>query len=197
MNDIVCAFTPGSEKVEIEQEMISAATLYLASKANADLFLMEYERASNSTLDFPQALNYVDAALTNLEKARGKYAHARDLGHKVGYLEYKRQWFRNYNYGKSIAARKMHSGVADKVSNYLFNMDIVGIYSENVGNVDKILKTLEIIKRKLELSHTPAAEEVWRLVKEYSDATLFGNYATVMGGDILMLNGPPICDPYQ
>lgn len=197
MNDIICAFTPGSEKVEIEQDMISAATLYLASKANADLFLMEYERASNSDLDFASALNYAHAALANLEKARAKYARARDLGIKIGYLEYKRQWFQNYNYSKAASDRNMNAVLAAKVSTYLINMDILGIYSENIANVDKIMKTLDEVKGNLEKAQIPPIEVVWRLLNEYSDATLFGNYATILGGDVLMLNGPPICDPHD
>lgn len=197
LNDIVCVFTPGSEKVEIEQDMISAATLFLASKANADLFLMEYERASNSELDIAAALNYAEAALANLQKARDTYVHAMELGQKIGYLEYKRQWFQSYDYAKAISSRQMNVEMASKVTSYLSNMDVLGIYSENVVYVDKILKTLGEIKGKLQLSQTPAIELVWQLLKEYSETTLFGNYSTILGGDILTLTGPPICDPHS
>ncbi len=196
MNDIVCVFTPGSEKVEIEEGMISAATLFLASKAQADLFLMEYERASNGNLKCGEALKYAREAIAKLEQSRGTYAHARDLGQKIGYLEYKRQWFQEYNYAKVVADRQMLPAMANKVTAYLCNMDILGIYSENINNLDKILGTLKEIKNQLELSRTPAVELVWQLLKEYAEATLFGNYATILGGDILMITGPPICDPH-
>jgi hypothetical protein len=101
MNDIVCAFSSTVEKSSIEDNISAGATYFLASKANADLLLMEYEKASNQKLDIAVFLSYATMAIGKLETARGKYILARDIGKRIGYIEYKCAWFKNFDMSTS------------------------------------------------------------------------------------------------
>jgi hypothetical protein len=199
MNDVVCAFSPTAEKSSIEDNIIAGATYFLASKANADLLLMEYEKASNQKLDMASSLSCATAAIGKLETAREKYILARDIGKRIGYIEYKCAWFKNFDYDRFINERNLIPSIADKVRGYLNNMDIVGLYTENINNIEAILKTLKEIEGNLKQNRKPAIGLIWGLLRQYSGAALFGNYATLLGTEVLKSgsgidDGPPICE---
>ncbi len=201
LNDVVCAFSPTAEKSSIEDNIIAGATYFLASKANADLLLMEYEKASNQKLDIASSLSCATAAIGKLETARKKYILARDIGQRIGYMEFKRPMFQNFDYDNLISQRKLVYPVADRVGGYLTGMDIVGLYSENITNIDNILKTLKEIDGLLRQNRKPGIDLIWRPLQEYAEAILFGNYATTMGIEVLNSGGEggdgwPICDPH-
>jgi len=194
-NDLNCLFSEGPEKAVIDKNMVSGSTYFLESKAFADLLLMEYEKSSNQVLDFDAALGYAEKALACLEKAKEFYVDAKNTGAKIGYIDTKKKWFHSFNYDQLIALHKMNKEIAGKAKNYLANADVVGIYQQNITNLDIILTTLTAIRDQLKVNQKPGTLEAWNLFQQYSHASLFGNYATIMG--ITVLGGGPDSDPCE
>lgn len=194
-NDIVCAFNPDSQKADIETNVIDGALLFLKSKANADLLLQEYEKSAKSAFNFFRANDLVNQVILDLESSRNYYIAARDIGKKIGYVEKKISWFRDFDYDSFITENLMNREIAEKVKKYLVVCDIIGIYNQNVEDINSIIETLYAIKEAMKSNTQPDIKLFWRLLQQYSEAALFGNYATVIGSNILTGDGPPICLP--
>ena len=200
-NDVVCAFSPSTEKIKLQDNMIAGASSFLAANGKAFLLLSIYERDCNGNLDITAALIHAREALSDLEKARTLYGKALNIGKELGYNEYKRPMFSSYNFSEVTQEKKLNEPIADRVKTFLVGMDVVGLYEQNLQNVDSICITLKDIISLLEAGQTPGKGIMWSLLQEFSEASLFGNYSTIIGGDILMKSdvssqsGPPICEP--
>lgn len=184
-NDLVCAFNDQPEKQTIENNVVSGASYYLLSKSFADLFLMEYEESTFQSFNFESAISSIDKAIANLELSKEKYRQAKDIGARLGYISQKVSWFENFTYDNFVAANKLNSEIASRVKVFLEKCDIVGIYNQNIIYIDEILATLYEIKKQLDEKSKPSKAEVWRLLQQYSETLLFGNYATMMGQSVL------------
>lgn len=185
INDLACLFNNESEKVIVETNVIKGASNFLLSKSSADLFLMEYEKACLQEMNFDNSAGYIENAILYLELAKEKYIQAKDTGERLGYIQTKVPWFENFNYDVFISANKLNTDISAKVKSFLSKADVIGIYKENLSYIDKILDTLYSIKKQLDDKKKPAKQEIWTLMQQYSEATLFGNYSTVMGQTIL------------
>jgi hypothetical protein len=61
----------------------------------------------------------------------------------------------------------------------------LGIYQKNIANIVGILDSLYFIRDQVKSGNKPDITVVWKLLQQYSEAALFGNYATMMGTTIL------------
>ena len=194
-NDIVCAFTPSLEKATMQEKMISASTKFLSSYSVALQFLAIYEAASQKELDYSSSISDIKKTLAELKQAQALYEEAKQIGVYLGYNELKRSNFTFYSYDKAILENNLNSELAGEVRMYLERMDIIGIYQKNIANIEEIKTIIDTIEIELKENRRPAIQLVWKLLQKYSHAILFGNYATIMGGEILTQDGPPLCDP--
>ncbi|MDQ1355553.1 MAG: hypothetical protein QG657_5863 [Acidobacteriota bacterium] len=187
LNDIECIFNPGLEKATLKVNMIEGSTHFLLSKANIALLLAEYEKASNSQVefDFVASYTYCDNAIKDLKAALDDYESAKAIGIKLGYDPGQVLLLKSalYRYPKNPYPYNMD--VYNKVMIYLQAGDILGIYTKNIDNLKTILGILETIKISLQNNVKPIGEDYWRLLQTESDATLFGNMATVLASPIL------------
>jgi hypothetical protein len=67
-----------------------------------------------------------------------------------------------------------------RVQGYLSKGDIIGLYHQNIANIDSILILLNEIRGTLSNGNHPEMNKFWTLLQQYSDAILLGNYATVV-----------------
>jgi hypothetical protein len=185
MNDIVCGFKEGSEKIQIETHMIDGASLYFKAIAKSTLFLNEYEVSSTQNFNLSTSKGYVDNAVTYFESAIEQYSKARQIGQNVGYISNKIELFQSFDYDSFIIARGLNREIAERVKNYLNSGDIIGIYNENITNIEGILEILYKIRNDLKENNKPGIETAWQLFQKMSKASLFGNYATVIGTTVL------------
>jgi hypothetical protein len=187
LNDIECIFNPGPEKATLKVNMIDGSTHFLTAKGNIALLLAEYEKASNSQVefDFIASYTYCDNAIKELKAALDDYGSAKVIGLKLGYDPGQVMLLRSalYRYPKSPYPYNMDA--YNKVMTYLQAADILGIYAKNIENLKSILGILETIKISLQNNIKPIGDDYWRLLQMESDATLFGNMATVLASPIL------------
>jgi hypothetical protein len=176
-NDIVDAF-PSPIQKELSGYIVSGASQFLLSESQAMLLLNEYEISDNG-FNIQASLDYAKKALTLIETSITGFQNAKTLGLKTGVDGQKAIVLKTVSYDTIIAG--MNSVVADKLLKYFKSGDVIGIYSENLDNISKIQETLTYIISILEQGKKPGLETYWKLYQQYSDAALFGNYATVIG----------------
>jgi hypothetical protein len=194
MNDINCSFNEGPEKILLEDNVILGATHFLNSKSNADLLLMEYEKSGRQEFNFTLALEYVEKAIAELEISKEKYVKATEIGERLGYIETKQSWFKEFNYDTFIVENNLNREIAGIVKGYLIKGDVLGVYRHNLDNIDGILTTLSSIRDQVKIGKKPDISIFWNLLQQYSEATLFGNYSTVIGRQILSKSGSEQCE---
>lgn len=185
LNDVHCLFNDGSEKIQIEENMIGGAAYFLLSKSYADLLLYEYEKSAKQEFNFATSFEYVEKAIQEITFSKMKYVTALDIGKKIGYAENKIDWFKTFNYDDFISENKLNKEIAEKVKNHLVRYDVIGIYQQNIDYINQILNTLNLIKYDIKEKRIPDISIYWNLLQQYSETVLFGNYSTVLGGTIL------------
>jgi hypothetical protein len=185
LNDVYCAFSEGVEKTQIETNVIAGAGHFLQSKASADLLLYEFEKSANQPYQIALSLEHVERAIAELTAANGNYTTAATMGKAVGYIQVKTTWFKSFNFDQFIEGNKFNKDIAAQVKNYLSKCDIVGLYEKNIDFNHDILNSLYAIRDSLKANKKPNLTIIWKLLQQYSETALFGNYATIMGSTIL------------
>lgn len=185
MNDLECIFSENPEKSLIKDNVISGAIGFLLSKSYSDLILMEYEKSAKETFNYPAVLDHLDKTISALEGSKESYIKAKEIGERLGYMENKISWFKGFNYDEFISTNKLNNDIALKVKSYLSKSDVIGLYQENINNITDILNTLYYIKSNVSSNVKPDISVMWKLLHQYSEALLWGNYSTMMGGKIL------------
>lgn len=197
VNDINCIFTESPDKPLIETHVVVGSAYFLESKSNADLLLMEYEKSANQTFNCALALEYTEKAIAGLESAKLNYIEAKNIGERIGYIEAKTNWFKEFNYDGFIMENNLNKEIAGRVKSYLVKADILGIYGKSIDDIDKILITLGNVRSQLQISKKPGIKVFWGLFQQYAEYSLFGNYATVMGMSVLGDPDQEICKPVE
>lgn len=185
MNDIVRYFEDTSERVSIENDVIEGAIHFLKSKSYSDLILMEYEKSAKQAIDYPVILDYTDKAITELEKAKENYIRARDTGVRIGADKSRADSFKTFNYGQLVRTKKFNTVIANRVTAHFSKGDVVGAHNRNLQNIEEILQNMYFIREQLKNHITPGIDIFWKMLQQYSEAALFGNYCTVIGSTVL------------
>ena len=176
-NDIKDAFPIGVQK-ELDGYLTSGASNFLLSESQAMLLLNEYEISDNG-FNIQVSLDYAKKALSLIEVSKTGFLNAKTLGIKAGVDGQKAIVLKSVSYDTITTG--MNSIVAEKLLKYFKSGDVIGIYSENLDNISKIQETLTYIISILEQGKKPGLDTYWKLYQQYSEAALFGNYATVIG----------------
>jgi hypothetical protein len=185
VNDTDCIFYDHPDKPVITENIVSGAMHFIKSKSYADLLLYEYEKSANLSFNFSASLGYIEKSVLELESAKKKYIEALKIGKVIGYNERKVPWFKNFDYAGFIQFSNLDSGVASRVKTYLSSGDVLGIYQHTINNIEDILNTLYLVRERVRTGKKPELTDMWKLLQQYATATLFGNYATMMGSTIL------------
>ncbi len=193
MNDIICPFRTGAEKVDMNESIVEGAARFLSSQGYIMLACAEYERAELRMLDQQTMKNYILLAITEMKKARELYSTAKQIGEKIGYNEMRLQKFLAFDYEGFISAKNMNTVIATELKNKLVQGDIIAIHAKNIANVDSIIVCLAAIEAALNRNEKPDKAKMWELVELMSHATMYGNYATRIGREILEISTEENC----
>jgi hypothetical protein len=186
-NDIVPVFddNEGLKKQEIETHVISGASFFLQAQSYANLLLNECEISGTRSFNFKQSLEYTEIAINLLVNARNQYVNASGIGESLGYSAVKIASLKSFDYDAFIIENQLNKDIAKKVQGYLRSGDIVGIYQQAANDITAILNTLYSIGESLKGEEKPDIHLFWKLLQQFSESSLFGNYATLMGTTIL------------
>ncbi|NIM14969.1 MAG: hypothetical protein GTO45_23635 [Candidatus Aminicenantes bacterium] len=185
MNDIVPVFPDGINRSKIESSVIDGTIHFFNAYSHANILMKEYEKSAKESLNYLIALEYMEKAITELEKAKDNYAQAHTLGKQAGYVEEMIQKFKTFDYDTYTADKQLNSDVMALVKAYFSEGNILGTYQQQVEYIDDILLTLVPIKEKLAANQLPDIYLLWQLLQQFSESSLFGNYCTMTAQTIL------------
>lgn len=185
VNDLDCAFKDSTEKAILTTEVVTGSLHFLKAKSNIDMLLYEYEKSALQSFNTAVSFDYLEKGIAELEASRKSYNEALLIGTRLGYSQAKSELFQSFNYDDLIQLSNYNQLIATKVKNYLSKGDILGLYKKNIENLDEILDTLYAINDRMKSGKKPEITLIWRVFQQYSEAALFGNYATVMGRTVL------------
>jgi hypothetical protein len=186
VNDIVPAF-PEEEQAAIESAVIEGAFHFLQAKSQADLFLGEVEKSAKQPLNYSSALDCTEKAIAELKKSIDEYDQAITFAKRAGYVNEIIQKFKNFNYDTFASENKLNRDIMTEVKAYFSGGNIIGVYRQYVEYLGEILITLHLIKDKLTANLLPDLSLSWKLLQQFSHASLFGNYSTVTARAILSI----------
>jgi len=122
--------------------------------------------------------------LLEIEKSLNHYKEAKALGLTAGYLPEKTETLRNFDYD-SFSKTMQYTGVFEKVKRFMVNNDVIGIHAENIKNIEVIREDLIGVRKVLSAGGVPAKEQMWKILVDYTNASIFANYATRIGSTAL------------
>jgi len=185
-NDIVCFFNDVPEKQDMAKNMIEGSNNFLKAHSEAFKLLSVYEMSElqtdictlDATSTVKNSILYIGQALINFENAIS-------IGKKIGYNESKMNWFTTFDYEYLRVEKGLNAEIYSKVKYSLQKGDVLGLYQQNITNLKEITNILVDIRDTLNENKKPSIDSCWKLLQKLSEATLWGNYATIIGNNIL------------
>ena len=179
MNDIVDGFggDDGKNKT-IEGYVVAGAKSFIESHQNFLAVIQEFEINSYQNVNIPSSLTFTETALKQLQNSRYQYIKALETAGQIGYNLAMIDKFKVFDYDGYINKYGLNKEIAGIVKKYLKEGDLLGIYRENIDNINNIINILVSIRDTLESGDKPAIGILWDCIQQYSTSLLLGNYAT-------------------
>jgi hypothetical protein len=179
MNDIVDGFGNGDGKNQaIEEYVVAGAKSFIESHRTILAVIQEFEINSYQNVNIPSSLTFTETALKQLQNSREQYIKALETAGQIGYNLAMIDKFKVFDYDGYINKYGLNKEIAGIVKKYLKEGDLLGIYRENIDNINNIINILVSIRDTLESGDKPALGILWDCIQQYSTSLLLGNYAT-------------------
>jgi len=184
-NDLECSFSEHPEKTLLSESVITGSIHFLKAKIYVDSLLYEFEKSALEPFDVAVSLDHLEKAISELEIAKTKYAETIKIAQRIGYNQKKSNMFKSFDYEGYRNYNKYNHEISQKVINYLSNFDVIGVYQKCVDDIEDIQVTQALIKEQLKAGATPNLPDIWKIMQQYCETCLFGNYASAMGRTVL------------
>jgi len=179
LNNIAEGFGNGDGKnQQIEEYVVAGAKSFIESYKNALALIDAFEIKPSQAADISAAFIFTENALRQLQDSRSHYAKAKELGEQAGYNMTFIVKFKVFDYDEYIDKYGLNKEIAGIVKKYLKEGDILGVYEQNIDNIDAIIITLTRIRDTLKSGEKPPIRILWDCIQQYANAALFGNYTT-------------------
>jgi hypothetical protein len=171
---------PENDRGSISDLLVNGAAGFIDANCEALLLLREYEISSNSSFSITNALLRTENALNKLEESRKSFSEALKIGEMCGYVKTYRDMLIYFDYDSYILEEKLNSEIANSVAYYLKKGDVLGMYRQNIDNIDELIEILKNIQNSLRNNAKPDITVFWSLLQKFSLTKLYGNYMTVL-----------------
>lgn len=185
VNDLECSFSEHPEKTLLSENVVNGSIHFLKAKISIDSLLYEYEKSALETFNVAASLEHIENAISELETARIRYIETIKIAQRIGYNQKKANMFKSFDYEGYRSYNKYNHEISQKVINYLSNFDVIGVYQKCVDDIEDIQVTQALIKEQLKAGATPNLPDIWKIMQQYCETCLFGNYASAMGRTVL------------
>lgn len=182
-NDIIDAFYGDGKEIEIN--IVKGSQYYLTAAAYTHQMLAEVEKSSLETLNSATTLKLVNKIKVDLDLSLSFYHKALVAAENAQYNENKIELFTLFNYDNYIAETGLNENIAKKVQEYLVKGDIIGIYKQNIQNIEELRTAIISMQSQLNKGITPDITLSWNIYQKIAETSLFGNYSTIMAKSIL------------
>lgn len=170
----------GGDGKAIDSRVIKGTSVFLESNADAFLLFSEVETGYGADFDFKRGVELADSAIEKLICSRENYAQVLASAVVSEYDAAALDRLRCFDYRGFAFKNNLMVQVMDRVAESLSNGDIPGVLRQNLAHVDQIILGMQKIRELMQQGVRPPIESIWKLLQGYSDAILYGNYATLV-----------------
>ncbi|HDP95416.1 MAG TPA: hypothetical protein ENN40_08675 [Candidatus Aminicenantes bacterium] len=170
----------GGDGKAIESRVMKATSIFLESNADAFLLFSEVETGYEADFDFKRGGELADSAIEKLACSREHYAQVLAVAAVSEYDAAALERLRCFDYRGFATKNNLLVAVMERVAKNLSNGDIPGVLRRNLAHVDQIILGMQKIRELMQQGICPPIESIWKLLQNYSDAILYGNYATLV-----------------
>lgn len=170
----------GGDGKAIDSGVIDGTSVFLESNADAFLLFSEVETGYGSEFDFKRGVDLADSALKKLNLSREHYARVLAMAVVGEFDASALDRLRHFDYRGFATANNLLAPVMDRVAANLSKGDIPGVLRQNLVHIDSIILGMKNARGLMEQGIQPPIESIWKLLQEYTEAILYGNYATLV-----------------
>ena len=176
------AFNYSNERLNsgLNAYIIEGGGYFLQVGSDINTLLSRVEFSELYGLDFEEIQKTLDAAIDNLEKARGNYYQLKNLAAVTPYNQDMIDRLIKFNYDDFKEGNGLIPAVFESVKMYLKNGDLRGIYNGFYSNAGQILDTLYTLKKDVDAGIFPKISTLWSLNQKFSEAKLMGQYTSMV-----------------
>ncbi len=164
--------------------VVTGTSKFLSANADVSLLLTEVELAEERDFDVDFALRMTESAIDKLRQAQACYAEGSSIGKKVPValkLVYK---YKAFDYRGFALDKGLNTVVVDELEGFMKRGDFMGVLDKSIGDIDEIIAILEAVRSRLLEGVKPDVSLFRSLYHRYSEAGLFGCYATMLFNDV-------------
>lgn len=170
----------GKDGAAIESRVIGGTSMFLQSNADAFLLFSEVESGYGADFDFTKAQELAESALMKLNTSREHYAQVLAMSVAADFENSGIERLRNFDFKGFVTANGLLAEIMERVAFHLREGDISGVLRQNLKNIDEVIIGMKEVQNLLQKEIKPPLESIWSLLQMYSEAILFGNYATLV-----------------
>ncbi len=165
---------------KVSRVTFDGASMFLKSYSDALLLLNTYELSGVTDFDYSYALRLVNSSIVTLNMSTDVYREILLMSENDEQMLEKSAKFMKFDYSGFAEKRQLNREVMESVANCLSKGHMKGAFEHSVKSHGEILATLENIKSKLENKLIPDIEVFWKLMQQYAESSLFGNYTSLV-----------------
>ncbi len=167
-------------KSEQHDLIIEGTSMFLQSNSDVLLLLNEVEIAEIKAFDFDYAFKLTESAIYKLEKAKILYTDVINFGEVGCDGKAMAEKFLKFDYDWLVEKNQLNKQIMGEVSELLKEGNAIAAYKKSINDINKILSTLNQIKKGILMKQKPKVKLFWSLLQQYNILALYGNYATLV-----------------
>ena len=160
--------------------IIEGTSMFLQSNSDVLLLLNEVEIAEIKAFDFDYAFKLTESAIYKLEKAKILYTDVINFGEVGCDGKAMAEKFLKFDYDWLVEKNQLNKQIMGEVSELLKEGNAIAAYKKSINDINKILSTLNQIKKGILMKQKPKVKLFWSLLQQYNILALYGNYATLV-----------------
>ncbi|MCP4148047.1 MAG: hypothetical protein GY757_09895 [bacterium] len=160
----------------IESLIVDGGGAFLQSAADFNRLISIYELSENYGADFSELRLSINAAITNLEKAKVIYVELKERATETPYNQDTMTKLRHFDYYAFRQSNMLIPSVFNQVWYYLSWGNIDGILQEFYSRSTDILDELFTLKHDIQNDILPDVANIWRVNQMYAKSKMFGQY---------------------
>ena len=161
----------------VKPYVIEGAGYFLGSHSDFLLLLNRIEVSELKGIDYGELQGIMKKAISNMKGAKESYTALTELAQVTPYNEAFIQKLLDFDYDSFEKEYNLNGVIFDDVESYLGKGDVRGFYSRILSDIEKLLKSLNLIKITVDAEKFPEISDLWRLNDDFSKTLVFGQYA--------------------
>jgi hypothetical protein len=160
----------------IDQLIIESAGHFFGSYSDMLLFLKKMELSELNNVDYGELQKVLGSSLESLERAKAQYSTLINYARMASYNPSCIKKLILFDYYGLQREKRLNYSIFRKVVGFLSVGDVTGAYEFFYGDLKKLYKQLEELKRSVDNLRIPSLSQIRQTNQCYSEMMLFAQY---------------------